>query len=206
MDRQPLLTMLSAYRVAHPDEEAVVDRISALADAHPDCFERTCRPGHLTGSAWVVSADGERHLLMLHRKLGKWLQPGGHADGQANMEGVARREAEEETGLTGLETIASGRGLLPLDVDVHDIPARLAPDGTLIDDAHEHHDIRFLLRVTGSDALVVNEESHELRWCLRDEVRTLTSEPSVLRLLDKAERRLAAAQLTDRDTSSAATE
>lgn len=190
MSREPLLEILEAYRSRHADEAAVVDRIAALAEAHADCFDRTCRPGHLTGSAWVVSADGERHLLMLHRKLGKWLQPGGHADGQTDLEAVARREAEEETGLIGFETIADAVALVPLDVDVHDIPARYSPDGELIEDAHEHHDVRFLLRVTGDESLVPNEESHELRWCLAEEVRTLTSEPSVLRLLAKACQRL----------------
>lgn len=191
MSRQPLLDLLADYRARHADEAAVVDRIVDLAESHPDCFDRTCRPGHLTGSAWVVSADGERHLLMLHRKLGKWLQPGGHADGQSDLEAVARREAEEETGLRGLKTLADESGLTPLDVDVHEIPARFGTDGALIEDGHEHHDIRFLLQATGDETLVVNDESHELRWCLPAEVRTLTAESSVLRLLDKAQPRLA---------------
>lgn len=191
MSRQPLLEMLADYRSRRPEEAGVVDRISDLVTAHADCFDRACRPGHLTGSAWVVSADGERHLLMLHRKLGKWLQPGGHADGQTDLETVARREAEEETGLIGLETIADATGLAPLDVDVHDIPARYAASGEPIDDAHEHHDVRFLLRAFRDETLVVNEESHELRWCTPAEVRGLTDEPSVLRLLEKAQERLA---------------
>lgn len=190
MSRQPLLSLLADYRARHADESAVVDRIVDLAESRPDCFDRTCRPGHLTGSAWVVSADGERHLLMLHRKLGKWLQPGGHADGQIDLEAVARREAEEETGLSGLKTVADDIGLTPLDVDVHDIPARFDPEGTLIDDGHEHHDIRFLFQATEGENLVINDESHELRWCPPAEVRTLTSEPSVLRLLEKATKRL----------------
>lgn len=191
MSRQPLLQMLSDYRAWHADESCVVDRIVRLAEAHADCFERSCRPGHLTGSAWVTSADGERHLLMHHRKLGKWLQPGGHADGQSDLEAVARREAEEETGLTGLETIPGAMGLVPLDVDVHAIPARFDPHGNPLEDAHEHHDVRFLLRAGNGESLIINEESHELRWCLPEEVRTLTTEHSVLRLLDKAQDRLA---------------
>lgn len=184
--------MLAAYRSANPHESPMVDQIMSLVTAHTDCFERTCRPGHLTGSAWVVSADGQRHLLLHHRKLAKWLQPGGHADGETDLAAVASREANEETGLAGLEIVTDANGLVPLDVDVHEIPARFGPNGELIEEAHEHHDVRFLLRATEEEKLRGNEESRELRWCLPDEVRTLTQEPSVIRLLEKSDRRLEA--------------
>ncbi|MEO0529448.1 MAG: NUDIX hydrolase [Planctomycetota bacterium] len=190
MPHQPLLDLLAAYREKHPEEVSVVDRIVSLVTGHDDCFERTCRPGHLTGSAWVVSADGERHLLMHHRKLGKWLQPGGHADGQTDLAAVARREANEETGLDTLRIVADADGHAALDVDVHDIPSRLGASGEVIDTAHEHHDVRFLLQATEDETLSVNDESHELRWCSPEEVSELTQEPSVLRLLEKARLRL----------------
>ncbi|QDT70498.1 NUDIX domain protein [Planctomycetes bacterium MalM25] len=189
-DRQTLLDLLTQYAVAHPEERAMADRIAALAGAHEDCFERTCRPGHLTGSAWVVSADRERHLLLHHGKLDKWLQPGGHADGQTDLATVARREVEEETGLRELELISDSHGLAPLDVDVHDIPERRDAAGNVKETAHEHHDVRYLFLVTGDETLTLSEESHELRWCRPDEVRTLTQEESVLRLLNKAKKRL----------------
>ena len=73
--------------------------------AHPDCLARTCAPGHLTGSAWIVSPDRRRTLLTHHRKLGKWLQLGGHADGDADLLAVALREAREESGLRGLRVV-----------------------------------------------------------------------------------------------------
>lgn len=189
-DRQPLLNLLAEYRAASPDEAAVVDRITALAEQHANCLDRDCRPGHLTGSAWVVSADGSRHLLLLHKKLGKWLQPGGHADGQTDLSSVALREAEEESGLSALQIVPAPSGLLPLDVDVHDIPARRNPDGSIKESAHEHHDVRFLLRTTQSEAITLSEESDDLRWCSAEEVRSLTQEESVLRLLKKAQKRL----------------
>lgn len=187
MHRQPLLKLLEAYRSTHPDESAVVDRMAVLVTGHEDCFDRTCRPGHMTGSAWVVSADSKRHLLMRHRKLGKWLQPGGHADGDPDVAAVASREANEETGLTGLRIVADANDNAVLDLDVHEIPARFGPSGEMIDDAHEHHDVRFLLQATGPETLTINEESDDLRWCPPEEVRTLTQEPSVLRLLEKAQ-------------------
>lgn len=184
--RDALRSLLAEYRDAHPDEAAIAGRIDRLAAEHSDCFERTCRPGHLTASAWVVSADGARHLLLRHRKLGKWLQPGGHADGDGDLLSVARREVIEETGLSQVEPIAAGSGLVPLDLDVHLIPARFDANGEMIDDAHEHHDVRFLFRVTGDASLTANEESDGLEWLDEAGVRQKTDEESVLRLLRKA--------------------
>lgn len=189
MNRQPLLDLLADYTTACPEESAATERIRSLVQQHEDCFLRTCRPGHITGSAWVVSADGERHLLLHHRKLDKWLQPGGHADGEDDVAQVALREAAEESGLTGLSVVDTAPRVL--DVDVHEIPARYAPDGALVEDAHEHHDVRFLVQATSDETLRQNEESNALRWCTAEEVRQLTSETSVLRLLEKATRRLA---------------
>ncbi|TWT96750.1 Diadenosine hexaphosphate hydrolase [Botrimarina colliarenosi] len=190
MHREPLRQLLQAYRSANPSEAPVADRILRLVDEHADCFERTCRPGHLTGSAWVVSCDGQRHLLLLHRKLGKWLQPGGHADGDADLRSVAFREAEEETGLQSLRVVTDAAGVEVLDIDVHVIPARYDAEGNLIDDAHEHHDIRFLLQAVGDDAVSLSDESHALAWYTPNDLRKLTQEESVLRLLEKAEERL----------------
>jgi len=190
MHRDSVIQLLTAYRAANPSEAEVADRILALVNSRPDCFDRTCRPGHLTGSAWVVSSDGQRHLLLHHRKLGKWLQPGGHADGQTDLAEVALREAVEETGLQSLRLIPDAGGALVLDLDVHDIPARYACDGSLIEDAHEHHDVRFLFRVDGAGDLLGNEESHSVRWFTEKEVRKITLEISVLRLLEKSQRRL----------------
>ena len=89
-----------------------------------DCFDRTCRPGHITAAAWILSADRRRSLLTHHRKLDRWLQLGGHADGQWHVEEVALREAREESGLTRFDIVPIDGVLMPFDVDVHEIPAR----------------------------------------------------------------------------------
>ena len=89
--------MLASYVGRYPQETDVVDRIRTLVEDSSDCFERTCRPGHITGSAWVLSHDRQRCLLLHHGKLDRWLQPGGHADGQSDVASVALREAQEET-------------------------------------------------------------------------------------------------------------
>jgi 8-oxo-dGTP pyrophosphatase MutT (NUDIX family) len=185
MHRYHLLQMLERYLAVYPQEEPMVARVQMLVERHADCFERTCRPGHITGAAWVVSADHARVALVHHRKLGRWLQPGGHADGDGDVASVAWKEATEETGLTGLTMFNTGGTLVPLDVDVHQIPPRYDAVGQLIEDAHEHHDIRFLF-ITSDHSLTTSDESHDVRWFDARGVRALTSEPSVLRLLEKA--------------------
>ncbi|MCB0964759.1 MAG: NUDIX domain-containing protein, partial [Acidimicrobiales bacterium] len=91
-------------------------------------------------------------LLMLHRKLGRWFQPGGHADGDANLAGVALREATEETGIDGLEVVVPA-----IDVDVH----RVEPPG---EQPHLHLDTRFLVLAPAGATEEGNEESRALRW------------------------------------------
>ena len=182
MHRRPLLDMLAAYEVAHPDEKPCAERIRALVEGHTDCFERTCLPGHVTASAWIVSADHDRALLTHHRKLERWLQLGGHSDGDPDVVAVALREAEEESGMTGFEVLsrdADGRPV-PLDLDVHLIPARKE------EPAHEHHDVRFLLRAPAGQALVCSDESLDLAWFGPDELEDVATEESLARMWRKA--------------------
>ena len=155
------------------DEAAILAQFADFACARADCCERTCLEGHFTGSAWVVSADGMRALLLHHRKLGRWLQPGGHADGDGDLAGVALREAEEETGLRGL-TVEPGI----FDLDRHRIPARGAEPG------HWHYDVRFVVHANEDEAFVVSEESHALAW---RPVREIADDPAI----DESVRRLA---------------
>jgi 8-oxo-dGTP pyrophosphatase MutT (NUDIX family) len=144
-----------------------------FAREHADCCERTCVPGHLTGSAWVVSADGERTLLVHHRKLNLWVQPGGHADGDGDLASVALREAEEETGLRDLR-LEGG----VFDLDRHSIPSRGS------EPEHFHYDVRFVVRAGADEAFVVSEESHALRWV---PMREIAADPQA----DESVRRMA---------------
>ncbi|TWU30112.1 NUDIX hydrolase [Bythopirellula polymerisocia] len=186
MHRRPLLELLDRYTARYPDETEVVARIRHFVESSPDCFERTCRPGHITGSAWILSHDGQKCLLVHHAKLDRWLQPGGHSDGETAVEDVALREACEETGLNSLVLPHTKGELVPLDLDVHLIPARYDAAGNLIEDAHEHHDVRFLLLAEANQQITVSEESHDVGWFTHGEVSQLTEEESVLRMLRKA--------------------
>lgn len=186
MSRRPLFEMLAHYRDVFPDEADVVDRICALVESRPNCFDRTCRPGHITAAAWILSNDRGRMLLTHHRKLDRWLQLGGHADGQWQVEEVALREAQEESGLAKFRFVPIDGVVMPFDIDVHEIPARYDAAGNLVEDAHEHHDIRFLLIANAGEDIRISEESHDLRWCTPAEVRELTDEESILRMLRKA--------------------
>jgi len=186
MHRQPLLDMLEQYVLLHPDEADIAERIRQLVTSSPECFERHCRPGHVTASAWVLSHDRSRCVLIHHRKLGRWLQPGGHADGDSNVIAVARREVQEETGISALELLSTANPLTPLDIDVHRIPTRVDASGKIVEDAHDHHDLRFLFRAAEGQQLTLSEESNDVRWFTHQEVLAVTDEESVLRMLRKA--------------------
>jgi len=151
-ERRALAVALAEYRHCWPEETAVVYFEEFLA-GHPDAFERELAIGHFTGSAWLVSADQSRVLLTHHRKLGLWLQLGGHADGDTNLERVSLREAEEESGLNGLSVEPT-----IFDLDRHRIPARGA------DAEHWHYDVRYVVRAGANEAFVVGDESHALAW------------------------------------------
>jgi len=186
MHRRPLLDLLARYRHVFPRETGTIDQIGALVEAHADCFQRACRPGHITGAAWIVSADRRRFLLAHHRKLDRWLQVGGHADGQWSIEEVALREAHEESGLASFDIVPIDGAPIPFDVDVHQIPARHDAEGRAVEDAHEHHDIRFLLIAHAGQEARTSEESHEVAWFTPDEILQLSDEESLLRMLRKS--------------------
>ncbi|HTX65667.1 MAG TPA: NUDIX hydrolase [Opitutaceae bacterium] len=177
MHRAAALRLLRAHlpRAADPHEAAMTGEVIRFVEQHADCLVRACAPGHLTGSAWIVDAARRQVLLTHHRKLDKWLQPGGHADGDPDLLAVALREAREETGLTRLRAVSTE----VFDVDRHWIPARGGTPG------HWHLDLRFLVEADPAEPLVVSDESHDLAWVELARVAALNPEESMLRMVRK---------------------
>lgn len=157
----PLLAaQLREYQHRWPGEAATVQAFAELLHDPQDPFLRERLAGHFTAGVWLVSADGQRILMTHHRKLGRWLQLGGHADGDRDMANVALKEAQEESGLPGLSVDAESI----FDLDRHWIPERKDVPG------HWHYDVRYVVRAGEDENYVVGEESHDLAWRLITEV------------------------------------
>ena len=148
---------LAAYAARWPEEAACVAQFEALLreerTSEVDPYARSRLAGHLTASSWLVDRSGLRVLLTHHRKLGLWLQLGGHADGERDLRAVALKEAEEESGLQDLVVDDD-----LFDLDRHWIPQHKDVPG------HWHYDARYVVRATGSEAFTVSDESHALAW------------------------------------------
>ena len=174
MHRDKLLTLLAGYAGRYPDED--ISRFRGFVERQPRCFERDCwDDGHITGSAVVLDSAGTSMLVTHHAKLDRWLQLGGHADGDPDPLAVACREAREESGLS---VVPIQDGIL--DLDIHAIPARGQ------DPAHFHYDVRFLLKVERPGPLQVTHESLALRWVPLGSIEALTNEESILRMVRKS--------------------
>jgi 8-oxo-dGTP pyrophosphatase MutT (NUDIX family) len=144
---------LADYRRRWPEEGETVALFDHLLAEGAPGFVRERLAGHFTASTWLVSGDGTRVLLTHHRKLGRWLQLGGHADGDHDLARAALREAREESGLDGL-VLEPGI----FDLDRHRIPEH---GGVL---AHWHYDVRYVVRAAGGEDFTVSDESHALAW------------------------------------------
>jgi ADP-ribose pyrophosphatase YjhB (NUDIX family) len=176
-DRTAILALLRAHaaRPLEAGEAAMTAETILFVEAHADGLLRTCLPGHLTGSAWVVSPDKTRTLLTHHGKLDKWLQLGGHADGDPDLAAVALREAREESGLAQLRLVSTEI----FDLDRHWIPARKT------EPAHWHYDVRFMIEADPAEPLAISEESKDLAWVEVARVTSLNPEESMARMVRK---------------------
>jgi 8-oxo-dGTP pyrophosphatase MutT (NUDIX family) len=175
LNRQQLIHEIRNLQSDYPDEMAFQGLFDELLQ-HPRAYHRDHLPGHITGSAWIVNKDYSRVLLVLHGKLRRWLQPGGHADGDENVLDVALREAREETGVQNFSLPYSTF----FDLDIHPIPDRKDFP------AHLHYDIRFLAIASDKDPLQISDESVDLKWFdLQDLEKVTGNAPSVMRMADK---------------------
>lgn len=147
--------LLAQYDDFTPAQREIRSRFEEFANSSPHVFERAHPPGHFTASCWLLSPDRRRVLLTQHKKLGRWLQLGGHADGDPDLVAVALREAQEESGLTCLDADRIDPAIF--DLDAHEIPARAN------EPAHIHWDVRFVIYAS-SEQFNVSHESDALAW------------------------------------------
>lgn len=175
MDRYSLIELLQEYAPTTAEETQSKNRIISFIESHEHCFQRSLQSGHITASAWLLSKDKTQALLMHHTRLDKWLQPGGHCDGNPDVLSVAIREAQEESGMNAIVAVSTSI----FDIDVHPIPANKR------EKEHYHYDIGFLLHVTSDEHPVGNEESKELRWFGKNADELPVCDTAVLRKFRK---------------------
>ena len=170
-----------------PDLEHVKRGFFQLTALEPDALLRSARPGHLTASTVLVDHDATHVLLMHHAKFRRWLQPGGHADGEANLARVALKEATEETGIAGIEIVDPA-----IDLDIHNV----APPG---EEPILHYDVRFLAFAPPNSQPAGNHESTDVRWVPIDDLLQYDLDPGTRRMiaagLDVARQLLEATEL-----------
>lgn len=173
MKRNHILTSLNLYRNSAfitPEELQTYDQFVAFINSSPECFERD-NEGHVTGSAWVVSHDMTHVLLTHHKKLGIWIQLGGHADGSSHMPTVAMKEAQEESGIADLTFVMEGI----YDIDMHLIPNKCSA----------HYDIRYIIQAPPAAVYKVSHESHDLAWVPLEKLSSYNNTPSLMRMAEK---------------------
>ena len=178
--RRSLLAALRSHSPADEEEEADRSLLIDLVSSSARCFDRShYEPGHVTGSAFVVCRQTRRVLLHHHRRLNRWLQLGGHDDGEHDPSRTALREAREESGLPDLEFLTPEI----LDVDVHLIPpSRGEPE-------HRHHDVRYALVTRTPEAIQRQDaESLALAWFELSEAERLMGESGSRRALARLAR------------------
>ncbi|PLX29421.1 MAG: nucleoside triphosphate hydrolase [Alphaproteobacteria bacterium] len=152
--REQTCQLLAAYTSSYPEELVYKEKMLQFLDTCPDCFLRSCRAGHFTASAFLLNPEKTHVLLLLHAKLDKWMQLGGHCDGDPDALGVAIKEAQEESGIQKIRAIRP----TVFDIGIHLIPPYKE------EEAHYHFDIRFLLHAYETDQVIQNHESKALQW------------------------------------------
>ena len=177
-NKQTLIRSIESYIPDTETEQKHRKSVLMFLRENNNNFERSNLKGHITGSAWLLNKEKTKVLLNYHRKFNKWMQFGGHADGDTDILAVAIKEAQEESGLTNIYPVFS----TIFDVDVHAIPANL----TKTEPAHYHYDVRYLLW-TPEREYTISKESIDLKWVNINEIRSFVKAESLTRMIDKWE-------------------
>lgn len=177
MHRKFLLNLLYKHKPFNNTEKEMLQQMIQFVEANENCFDRSLTEGHITGSAWLVDSKMEYVFFTHHKKLDRWLQPGGHSDGDPNTLAVSMREASEESGIEDVFIQPLVQNIF--DIDIHTIPARKN------EPEHLHYDVRFILETDKSHPLRISDESNEIAWIGIEEIPRLADEESILRMLEK---------------------
>ncbi len=179
-NRNLLLRALKTYKTNYESEQGFIQEMIDFIEKNPNCFERSNLSGHVNGSAWVLSPDEKKVLLTHHKKLNRWLQLGGHSDGEDNTWNVALREATEESGISNIQFVMKEI----FDIDIHTIPENPKKN----EPEHKHYDVRFLLKAP-TEEFVMSEESNSLKWVSASELSSMASKGEIslamVRMMDK---------------------
>ena len=172
-----IYTHLKSYQSSSHEEEKTRQEFIKFVETNPKCFDRENGVGHITGSALLLSPDKSEVLLTHHKKIGLWLQLGGHSDGEHNTFEVGVRETVEESGITDLSFLYPYTGIFGLDIQqipkFKDIPA------------HLHYDLWILL-VANTKEFKISSESTELKWVKFEDVSQYNNQPAFIHLVEKA--------------------
>ncbi len=182
-----LLRLLAAHRPSDATEHAHWQHTLSFVSRTARPAGRDAPEGHITASAWILSPERDAVLLTHHKKLGRWLQLGGHVEDDASIELAALREAGEESGLPDLALLDAAL----FDIDVHAIPARKNEAG------HWHFDCRFLLQAPHA-AFVTSDESNALAWFPLARIDASMADAAMLRMVQKTANWLASPAATIR--------
>ena len=168
-----LFNQLDDFESNQLESAAVILQFKKLLLETAEPFSRDQYPGHLTGSCFVLDPTRSKILLMHHKKLNKWLQMGGHAEGESDIAAVALREAREESGTQQIELISTDI----VDLDIHLIPSRKD------EPEHFHYDVRFLAICHEPNSIQKQEEEcADLKWFTWDEAYQVAQETSMHRV------------------------
>ncbi len=177
MSIQALRKNLNQYLANYPEEKRAIAQTFEFLDNNNNCFNRSNLYGHFTGSAWIVDESNSWVLMTYHKKLNKWLQLGGHADGDKDLLKVAYSEAVEESGFQKFKIVTDSI----FDIDIHSIPKYSeVPE-------HLHFDIRYLFEANKhSEKILVSDESKDVSWIKVDQLLKKNGEESIKRMLHKS--------------------
>lgn len=124
MNKGLCLNLIERYRkTAPPAEHPSLTNLYSFITENPHCFQRNHEEGaiHIAASVLLIEPEGGQGLFLWHKKIQRWTQPGGHADGDPDLHRVARKELEEEIGITNAEFA----DLVPLDIHLFDYPREI---------------------------------------------------------------------------------